>query len=44
MLCGWRIKAGMVYFAGKTVRSMSERPVSNNKDMALYKYMYISTL
>jgi len=25
MFCGWGVKAGMVQFAGKTVRSMSER-------------------
>jgi len=39
MLCGWGVKAGMVYFTGTTVRSMSER-IRGGYDDALYKSMY----
>jgi len=39
MLCGWGVKAGMVYFAGKTVWSMSER-IRGSYDDALYKSTY----
>ena len=39
MLCGWGIKAGMVHFAGNTVRFMSEC-IRGSYDDALYKSTY----
>ena len=39
MFCGWGVKAGMVYFAGKTVWYMSEH-IRGSYDDALYKSTY----